>query len=295
MPLPVRLLKLAGAVALTIGLLGLILTVAPVVRGQTTWRTSPRSELRADWFGRSSLGASLRDVDDADVRRDKLPTTAGAVIEDVRADGPAARAGMRAGDVIVTFDGERVRSARHLMRLADETAPGREVLATVLRVAKQVELKITPAAGGAFAALEPLRREFRSFSLPDSFAQLSPRLRRDWPGDSPVADVPAGRRLGVEIQNVSGQLAGYFGTTTGVLVTSVAAGSAAPTAGLKAGDVITAMAGTAIQDTDELRRRLNESAPETTMTVVRDRKETTLKIQFKDDPVEAETPRRIIK
>jgi serine protease Do len=292
---PHHLFKLIGLALVAIGVVALVARVTPV-SGQTERRSTPFTEFQSAWFGLSSLGASLRDVDETDVRRDSLSSSAGAVVEDVRADGPAARAGMRAGDVVLTFDGERVRSARHLMRLADETGRGREVGVTVLRAGKSLDLKITPVAGSSFAALEPLRREFRSFTLPDSLAQMSPRLRREWSDERPASGMAlAGRRLGIEIQNVSGQLASYFGTTSGVLVTSVEAGSVAATAGLRAGDVVTAVGGAAVRDTEELRRRLNEAAPETTITVTRDRKETTLKVQFKDDPVEADTPRRIVK
>lgn len=292
----VHVLKLAGLALITVGILALVARVVPV-SGQAARSHPSFSELRADWFGTSSLGASLRDVDEADVRRDTLATDTGAVIEDVRADGPAARAGMRAGDVVTTFDGERVRSARHLLRLADETASGRAVAVTVLRAGTKLDLKITPAASGAFSGIEPLlRRELRGLTLPDSLAQMSPRLRREWNDERPAPGVPMfGRRLGVETQSVSGQLAQYFGTTSGVLITSVESGSAAAAAGLKAGDVVTALGGAAVRDADELRRRLNEASPDTTLTVVRNRKETTLKVQFKEEPVEAETPRRIVK
>ena len=63
-------------------------------------------------------------------------------------------------------------------------------------------------------------------------------------------------RLGITVDNLSPQLAEYFGTKEGVLVTSVQDDSAGAKAGLKAGDVITSVNGSAIDDPAELRRRL---------------------------------------
>jgi S1-C subfamily serine protease len=45
----------------------------------------------------------------------------------VEADSAAAKGGVKAGDVVVEFDGERVRSARQLTRLVQETPAGRAV------------------------------------------------------------------------------------------------------------------------------------------------------------------------
>ena len=53
--------------------------------------------------------------------------TAGVVIEDVEAESPAQKAGFKAGDIVVEFDGERVRSTRQFTRLVQETAAGRSV------------------------------------------------------------------------------------------------------------------------------------------------------------------------
>ena len=64
-------------------------------------------------------------------------------------------------------------------------------------------------------------------------------------------------RLGITVDSLSDQLADYFGTQDGVLVTSVTAGSSAEKAGLKAGDVIVAMNGETVDTPGELSRRVN--------------------------------------
>ena len=107
--------------------IALLFVFAPVLKGQTV-KPRPYVELKSHILGGSGIGVSVRDVDDADLKREKLPALGGAVVEDVQTDSPAAKAGMKAGDVIVSFDGEKVRSARHLSRLIEETPALREIV-----------------------------------------------------------------------------------------------------------------------------------------------------------------------
>ena len=93
-------------------------------------------------------------MDEADVKREKLPGGMGAVVEDVHSDSAAAKAGMKAGDIIVSFDGERVRSAQHFERLVTETPAGRTVEATVMRAGARVNLKLTVDTVNPFEPLE---------------------------------------------------------------------------------------------------------------------------------------------
>ena len=92
------------------------------------------------------IGVAIRDLEG-----DQARTMSGAVVSDVREDSPAAKAGIKDGDVIVEFDGERVRSARHLSRIVGETAPGRPVKAVVEREGRRVDLQVTPEAGMALS------------------------------------------------------------------------------------------------------------------------------------------------
>jgi serine protease Do len=81
------------------------------------------------------------------------------------------------------------------------------------------------------------------------------------------------------MEDLDTQLAEYFGVKEGVLVKSVADGSAASKAGLKAGDVITAINGRHVYDSSDITRALDrvESNGEFTLDVTRDRKMQTLK------------------
>ena len=91
----------------------------------------------------SRIGLSIDDVGDSDGADE------GAVVRDVAQDSSAASAGFADGDVIVEFDGERVRSASQLTRLVRETPAGRMVGATVMRDGRRVELEVTPESRAA--------------------------------------------------------------------------------------------------------------------------------------------------
>jgi C-terminal processing protease CtpA/Prc len=105
-------------------------------------------------------------------------------------------------------------------------------------------------------------------------------------------DVPggSGRRLGVSVQELTTQLAEYFGARDGVLVTSVTEDSSAARAGLKAGDVITSINGDAVRSRQDLVRGLRNASTEdeVSLGIVRDRKEMTVKAKV-------EGPRRAVR
>ena len=86
-------------------------------------------------------------------------------------------------------------------------------------------------------------------------------------------------RLGISVSTLSPQLAEYFGTKEGVLVSSVTDDSAAAKAGLKAGDVITSFNGTVVNDPSDVRRRVADlsDGDEFTIAVLRDKKAVMLK------------------
>jgi S1-C subfamily serine protease len=86
-------------------------------------------------------------------------------------------------------------------------------------------------------------------------------------------------RLGVTVADLQPQLADYFGVKDGVLVTSVTTDSVAAKAGVKAGDVITALNGSTVSSPSDLRSRASRlrDGEEFTLAVTRDKKALTLK------------------
>lgn len=271
-----RLLKVAGVGVGILGTLALFVIVARTVAGQAAEASqrSPLVEL-AQWTGGSAVGIEVRDVDEADVKREKLPASMGAVVEDVRSDGAAAKAGMRAGDVIVSFDGERVRSAKHFERLVSETPAGRTVDVAAMRAGAKVNLKLTVQTVDAFAPFKQYSYSFNRPELrPEAWTLSMPRFSQQY--GFPAHTLTSRARLGIGVTDLTEQLGEYFGTAQGALVTTVDDATAAKTAGLKAGDVITKVNGAAVRDSNDLRLKLREAKGETKITVMRDRKEVTL-------------------
>lgn len=204
----------------------------------------------------SSIGITVRDSD------------SGVVVDRVRSDTPASRAGVKEGDIVTEFDGERARSAAQFTRLVRETAPGRTVKMTVLRNGASTTMDVSPENRGADGLRFPdVARDFQRFQLPRDFNFADPGFSFYSP-----------RRLGVTVTPLSDQLAAYFGVKQGVLVSEVAAGSVAEAAGIKAGDVITTVGGQDVSSSSDVVRELSEagSGASVEIRVTRDRKEVAL-------------------
>jgi S1-C subfamily serine protease len=225
----------------------------------------------------SEIGVSVRELrnDEAATSRD------GVFVQDVRADSPASRAGVRTGDVVVEFDGERVRSVRQFRRLVRETPPGRAVKATVVRGGARQTLDITPQASRQASMALPdidISREIERGmrALPRNF---------DFDFDVDLPGAPgARRRLGVTLTPLGDQLAAYFGAKEGVLVSAVDADSPAAQAGVRAGDVITAVAGRVVRSPAEVTAALRDASAGTAVEIrlLREKKELTVTATIPD-------------
>ncbi len=71
-----------------------------------------------------------------------VPADRGALVSRMRRGTPAYDAGIRPGDVIVTFDGQRVEDASHLLRLLADAPIGNTVALTVIRDNRDVDLDV---------------------------------------------------------------------------------------------------------------------------------------------------------
>lgn len=89
----------------------------------------------------TDIGVTARDLNASEIREPSL--TRGAVLEEVRKDSPASRAGIRRGDIVVAFDGEIIHSGQQFARVVRETAPGKTVQTTIVREGQKRELSIT--------------------------------------------------------------------------------------------------------------------------------------------------------
>lgn len=277
------ILKALGVATVVAGAIAVGVALAPEMDGHAAAQDRERARAVRILDGRGSeIGVSVRDADEADIRREKLPAASGAVVENVRSDSPAARAGLKSGDVIVEFDGERVRSARHFSRVVQETPAGRTVKAVVIRRGERAEIQVTPDASTAAMWIDGER-------IGRAVEEHLGRLGRDFPMDFDfdirATAFPRGR-LGVTVEEITPQLAEYFGVKDGVLVASVEEGSPAAKAGLKAGDVITSINNEPIHSRADLVRELRgtDAGKDITIGASRDRKSLTLKATLEDRP-----------
>ena len=172
---------------------------------------------------RGWLGVRIQTVDDDMAEALGMDDAMGALVADVTVDGPAAEAGIQAGDVIVKFDGRDVEDMRDLPRMVAETPVDKSVRVTVFRDGKTRTLRVKvglleeATAGGA--------------TEPESAA----------PGE-PEADEPGTTELlGMTLSPLSGADRERYdipGDVTGVLVAGVEQGSPAVEKGIREGSLI---------------------------------------------------------
>lgn len=276
---------LAASLALGIGAaVSTLLAQTPAPAPLPDPAPSPRMRELRMLDGRGSrLGVTVQDLAAEDLKSTS-GVTSGVKIEDVAREGAAAKAGLQEGDVVVEFDGERVRSARQFSRLVQETPDGQTVKMGIVRGGQKQTIDVTPDRNMA-RSLEidsdrirrDVERSLRGLDRLPYFNFEGRPFAFDW--DEGMASRTPRGRLGVQLDSLTPQLAEYFGATDGgVLVSGVTPGSPAEKAGLKAGDVIVSINGARVQDVNDIRSELRES-PSTDLSIgiVRDKKETTLK------------------
>ena len=224
--------------------------------------------------GGAFLGVGTEDISKENMARYGMREVRGAGVTKVVKDSPAEKAGLKEGDVIVRFDGESVTSARKLSRLVSESAPDQTVRITVSRGGAEQELSATLS--------QHSMKTLMGAAIKDDVLKS---IEKDWPqiqtGDgNTVFLFGANRRIGVSTQTLTKQLADYFGAPNGgALITSVTENSPAARAGLKAGDVITAVDGEKVDSSGDIVRAINKKEEgEISLTILRDHNSRTVNL-----------------
>ena len=223
--------------------------------------------------GGSYLGVGLDEVTPETVTRLKLKAERGAVVIDVVADSPAAKAGLQRDDVIVRWDGEQIESAIQLSRLRRETPAGRTVRLGIVRDGRDMEVSVQ--LGERPGRVSRIR--------PRVITPRPARARFIRPERAPRARTIIRGPVGMQMLSLTPQMAEYFGLgqRSGALVTWVDQDSTAAKAGLKAGDVILLVGGEAVDGPGDAWRTLRQKAGETVeIKVMRDRKEQSLTVKL---------------
>jgi serine protease Do len=208
------------------------------------------------------LGAGVSEVTPDTVKQDKLPAERGVVLGKIVPDSPAAKAGLKPGDVVTEINGERVEGTAQFRRMIREIPAGRVAQLKVWRDGREQTMNITLGRsemhhGNTFVApAEPGSFAFQMPEIPD--------MGQVFPGGPLFA---SRTRLGIDAENLDGEFGNYFGAPDGegILVRGVFPDSPAAKAGLKVGDVITSVNGERIRSIGELRAKMADQSQQRTL------------------------------
>ena len=174
----------------------------------------------------AKLGVMVQEVNQGFADSFKLDRPEGALVANVEENGPAAKAGLRSGDVILGFKGQRIVSSGDLPALVDQSLPGDKVDIEVWRNGKRET--ITATLGDAN----------------EKGAKLA-KAGGDADGDH--------AKLGLALRPLQPEERRQLGTRDGLLIQEVGEGSAAARAGVRPGDVLLAVNGTPVQSVEQVR------------------------------------------
>ncbi len=205
-----------------------IFSVAPAVA-----QLPAEENVRRMFVGVSSgsyLGVGVREIDQARAKELRLSEEAGVEVTQVDDESPASKAGLKVGDVVLEYNGQRVEGSEQFVRMVRETPVGR---VAKLKVSRGGASQMLSASIGQRKPGFPGRRL-------EEWSQLE-RLPNQLPA---LTDTPRpfllwrSGMLGIEAEGLGSQLAEFFGVKDGVLVRHVHPNSPGAKAGLKAGDVL---------------------------------------------------------
>ena len=190
----------------------------------------------------------------------------GAIIRRVEPDSPAAKAGLREGDIVTEFNKEDVIGVLQLTRMVRETPAGRTVEVKVRRNSKEQTFQVGVER---FPRINRPARQPGAITIPFPTIRL-PEIR------FPDIDVTSSvSQSGIRVQRLTDQLRDFFGVFTddGVLVSSVDANSPGDKAGVKAGDIITSINGRVVRNPAGFQREMRAAGGRITLKMIRDKKE----------------------
>jgi serine protease Do len=191
---------------------------------------SQGNSVRRGW-----LGVSMQGLDHELAKSFGQDSTDGVLVSGILTGTPAAEAGLKVGDIIVTLDGKSTQTPTQLMRLIANSEPNTPITLGFIRSGKSMTTDATlgerPTSSNSTSAPEP----------------ASPNIEES---------------LGLEIRALDSESATALGATgKGVYVSSTIEGGSAETAGLAPGDVIREVNGVAIIDVETCRSAFARSKP----------------------------------
>jgi serine protease Do len=193
---------------------------------------------------RGYLGLSSQEIDEELAKALKLESTSGALVSQVTPGDPADRAGIRAGDVIVVFDGRKVADSTALRNMASQTAPGATVKIGLLRDGSPLDVTVT---------------------LGERPKDETGRGSRKGKSEGRPSE-----KLGLSVQTLTPDIARQlgYGDDKGALVADVAAGGAAEDAGLARGDLIKEVDRQPVRSAEEFEKIISGLKPGDTVALL---------------------------
>ena len=209
-------------------------------------RTVMESLVKNGHVTRGYIGVMIQNVTPALAQEFNLKAPTGALIGDVVANGPADQAGLKDGDVVTEFNGQKITDSRQLQLAVAETSPGSKATVKILRDGDSKTLEVTV---------------------------------KQLPGTGSVADAGSqngndtGTLNGIGVGDLDPQTRAQFhipDTVHGAVVTQVEPGSAAAEAGLKTGDVIESINRQPVKNADDAVQLTTNTASKQTLVRVWD-------------------------
>jgi len=200
----------------TAGYFGISLAIPINVVNKTTEDFIKHGKITRGW-----LGVTAQPVTRELQKALGLKNDLGALVSDIEPGSSASNAGVKSGDVIIKYNGKKIKNILHLRSLVKGTEINKELEITVLRDGQELTLNTV--------ILEAKKSETRSKN--DLF-----------------------RKLGLVVQNLTGKLSINLGykDEKGVIITDVQQGSSASKAGLTTGDLIVEIQHKPVTSIDEL-------------------------------------------
>lgn len=237
----------------------------------------------------SYLGVGVAEVSAERVKALKLKEERGVEVTKIDDDSPALKAGLKAGDVVLDYNGQRIEGAEQFVRMVKETPEGRQVRLLISRDGNTQTLTATIAARKGYGAfvrpeIDQARLQADMKAAQADMQKAQEKFRFQMPDTPQVVMGMRSGGLGIEAESITAQLAEYFGVKDGVLVRSVIKDSAAAKAGMKAGDVITKVDDASVSQPQEISRTLRTLQTKKTfpVIVVRNHKDVTLSVTLEE-------------
>ena len=193
---------------------------------------------------RAWLGVRIQTVTEEIAESLGLDEARGALVASVTPGGPAEKAGIEAGDVILEFDGKPIAKMRELPRIVASTEIGKKVTVVVWRRGKKVEL--TAVLG----------------ELPSDEELAQVEQGGGGQGPTAVAEIP---ELGIKIASLHEELRARFDLAEdakGVVIVEVDPDSSAAEEGLQPGDLIVEVNQEEVNSPPEVLARVNQAKQE---------------------------------